>query len=368
MGLDINQAFLIARTATRWRMEGDVCTLGVVDQYFTPDSLATALRATGRNPINSVDPFLAMGFRSVASLDVNDFEGCLHIHDLNSPTTPAGLTNRFDVVFNGGTLEHVFDVSAGLRNIFQMLRHNGVVLHFAPINGWVDHGFYQISPTLFTDYYMANGYDILESCLIEFNSSYTSITVHPYSPGILDGLRAGYFPGVWMFFGAFRKTKSSRANVVPLQYRYACLYGEGNVTKENPPSPPLFVPFMVSDGKPHDLELEKYPIRNINPGQGNEWLAPLPDLKKLADGPNGGGSPLLLFQNGVLIGPAHTLHQDIRDFGRGRYSHWQGVLHFSTSDNASPDGRMFEVGIPAHLKRGKISSFFSKKLRVKKTT
>ena len=36
------------------------------------------------------------------------------------------------------------------------------------------------------------------------------------------------------------------------------------------------------------------------------------------------------------LGPAHSLHQEIRDLGGGRFSHWGDGLIFSTSDNTDP--------------------------------
>jgi pectate lyase len=47
-------------------------------------------------------------------------------------------------------------------------------------------------------------------------------------------------------------------------------------------------------------------------------------------------SAMRLFENGIELHEAHTNHQDIRDFGKGRFSHWGTTLYFSTSDNTDP--------------------------------
>jgi RNA polymerase sigma factor (sigma-70 family) len=58
-------------------------------------------------------------------------------------------------------------------------------------------------------------------------------------------------------------------------------------------------------------------------------------------------SRLALFENGIRLGPAHTLHREIRDHGNGRFSHWHfkggQVLYFSASDNSDPrvNGRTY---------------------------
>jgi hypothetical protein len=48
------------------------------------------------------------------------------------------------------------------------------------------------------------------------------------------------------------------------------------------------------------------------------------------------GSNLKIYEDGVALGPAHSQHADIRQFGRGRYSHWEDALYFSSSDNSNP--------------------------------
>ena len=66
-------------------------------------------------------------------------------------------------------------------------------------------------------------------------------------------------------------------------------------------------------------------------------------------------SSLQLLENGIAIGPAHSVHEDIRRIGGGRYSHWRGGLLFSTSDNTDPrvNGRTytaaFTVSLPAWI-------------------
>lgn len=54
-------------------------------------------------------------------------------------------------------------------------------------------------------------------------------------------------------------------------------------------------------------------------------------------------STMHLFENGVELGPAHSVHQDIRDYGKGRFSHWGTTIYFSSSDNTDPatNGRKY---------------------------
>jgi LPS sulfotransferase NodH len=56
-------------------------------------------------------------------------------------------------------------------------------------------------------------------------------------------------------------------------------------------------------------------------------------------------SPLLLYENDRLLGPAHATHSVIRSEGKGAYSHWRDDLYFSSSDNTDPNrnGRRYAI-------------------------
>lgn len=91
--------------------------------------------------------FRSLGFGDVESLDFSDFEGAQLLCDLNQPV-PEEWHGQFDFIFDGGTLEHVFNVPQALRNMFDMLSPNGRFVALNPLNNWVGHGLYQFSPEL----------------------------------------------------------------------------------------------------------------------------------------------------------------------------------------------------------------------------
>lgn len=64
------------------------------------------------------------------------------------------------------------------------------------------------------------------------------------------------------------------------------------------------------------------------------FLAPLPAEW---DSDDAGASVVVLYEDGLPLGPAHAGHDDIRTLGKGRYSHWGGTLYFSSSDNSDPN-------------------------------
>jgi hypothetical protein len=57
-------------------------------------------------------------------------------------------------------------------------------------------------------------------------------------------------------------------------------------------------------------------------------------------------SPLILLEDGKILGRGHGGHDDIFAIGRGRYSFWKRWLYFSTSDNSDPNrnGRAYTIG------------------------
>lgn len=96
-----------------------------------------------------VEPLLHMlGASSVDSMDASAYEKATISHDLNIPV-PSRLHNSFDTVFDGGTLEHVFNFPEGLRSSMQMLKPGGSFLCHQCFNNMVGHGFYCFGPEVF---------------------------------------------------------------------------------------------------------------------------------------------------------------------------------------------------------------------------
>lgn len=95
------------------------------------------------------EPLLTrIGFQRVESLDATAYQGAGLVHDLNLPL-PAEKREQWDWVFDGGSLEHVFDFPAAIRNCSALLRPGGLFITMCPVNNWMGHGFYQFSPELF---------------------------------------------------------------------------------------------------------------------------------------------------------------------------------------------------------------------------
>ena len=91
--------------------------------------------------------------------DFQHYEGSEHLINLNDPV-PEEFIGRYDFIIDAGTTEHVFDYAQALRNCASMLSKNGIIYHGVPMN-WPNHGFYNISPTLYHDFYEDNGFETI---------------------------------------------------------------------------------------------------------------------------------------------------------------------------------------------------------------
>ncbi len=95
--------------------------------------------------------FEALGFSGIETLDASDWEfpdgGRIHVHDLNMPV-PESMHDRYGFIYDGGTLEHVFNVPMALENMFRMLKPGGRAIGVNPLNGLPGHGMYQFTAEL----------------------------------------------------------------------------------------------------------------------------------------------------------------------------------------------------------------------------
>jgi SAM-dependent methyltransferase len=181
------------------------------------------LRRSNARYISDELLFAAMGFESLDSADANDFEGATVIHDFNRPgLADAAAARQFDFVFDGGTIEHVFHVPNMMRNIFDVVKVGGFVLHAAPSNNHCDHGFYQFSPTFFYDWYGANGWSIKRADFFKYAVSLdVPWEFTPYTPGSLTKVSfGGLDSALYGIMFCAQKIHESKWDQIPQQNYY----------------------------------------------------------------------------------------------------------------------------------------------------
>jgi SAM-dependent methyltransferase len=183
MGLVATSIKFIIEARQRGVRFDETITLGRQHLTVSPQRLCSMLREHQLwPPAEGETPFLAdlekarwrfevfaraLGAKKVSSMDVSDYEAADVVHNLNLPIGPE-LHDRFDLVIDGGTLEHVFHVPVAMANCMKMVKPGGHVIIFTNINNSVGHGFYQFSPELFFRMFSRdNGFETVRMVAVE---------------------------------------------------------------------------------------------------------------------------------------------------------------------------------------------------------
>jgi SAM-dependent methyltransferase len=352
MGIHLNLAVLLGDIVSRHRLRGRVLTLGEQSLTFDPERIAqssnrppSSASLTAQSPAAQL--FARLGLAATESLDIDAVAGATHLFDLNRGDTPEPLVGRFDLVVNGGVLEHVFHLPNALAHITRMLREDGVALHVLPCNNWADHGFYQFSPTLMFDYYRAAGFECLESMLLGSTPGQPDRwSVRCATIGLLgEGLAGALDENVYLHLFAARRGRTADPNPIPQQG----LYAPADTVMRPGSRPRWFAPYLLNDGLRQEIlpraELT-LSTEDLAHESGYAWTTRIGGLAALADTlDRPARSPLVLLEDGVPLGPAHAPYAQIRSRGYGRYSHWGEQLCFASSDNSAPNtnGRRYVI-------------------------
>ncbi len=176
MALDFKGAALVALARQLGMPMKSVLTLGRLDSMLTEDWLRH-LRKTYGAAVTGLDKtrephaeafFKRLGAERVESLDHSAYQGCSVVHDLNEPLPRDVAREGYDLVYDGGTLEHVFHFPNAIANCMSLVKLGGHFMCSTPANQWLGHGFYQFSPELFFRVFsLENGFEIVRVFLAE---------------------------------------------------------------------------------------------------------------------------------------------------------------------------------------------------------
>jgi len=92
--------------------------------------------------------FSELGAESVQSIDYSEYEGAAIVFDLNEPI-PQVYVEKYDLVFDSGSLEHIYYCQQAIHNYMKMCKIGGSLILVLPTNNQMGHGFYQFSPEFF---------------------------------------------------------------------------------------------------------------------------------------------------------------------------------------------------------------------------
>lgn len=102
--------------------------------------------------------FAALGLE-LDCVDINPSRGFERPLDLNDPL-PADMAGRYDLVLDLGTIEHCFNVARAVANVAEAVAPGGFAMHVNPLSMF-NHGFYNLNPTFYVDFYGQNGFSVL---------------------------------------------------------------------------------------------------------------------------------------------------------------------------------------------------------------
>jgi hypothetical protein len=143
----------------------EVLSLGYPDLITTPKEIERVFgvkptKVTNANEWHGVEerlPETVQFFELMgAKLTVVDFtkdRGMERVANLNEPHD----LGKYDLVIDPGTLEHCFNIGQAMLNAANAVKLDGRILHISPMN-MVNHGFYNLCPTMFSDFYTQNGW------------------------------------------------------------------------------------------------------------------------------------------------------------------------------------------------------------------
>jgi len=176
MGILYSNAELMIRAKIKGIRFDNVLTIGHLKLFLTKKEISKLVDKYDLNiEVSSYDEQIYSDefFRSflnakdVQSLDYSDYENCDIVHDMNK-SIDSKYFDKFDIVIDGGTLEHVFNFPIALANCMNMLKQGGSLFIFTMANNHLGHGFYQFSPELFfRALNQDNGFNVIDISLEE---------------------------------------------------------------------------------------------------------------------------------------------------------------------------------------------------------
>ena len=174
--------------------------------------------------IDDMQLFSALGFESLEAMDYSDYEGADFIYDLNSSDIPAGYLERYDYIIDGGTLEHVFNLPNALKAVFQMLKIGGTFFFDQPVFFGINHGFYNISPCLYYEYFLvnrwkANSYRLYMNLNRQWEGQWIDMNISELDMRHGDiAIKQDSYCNMW---GSVTKTTDTTCTVAPQQPIYS---------------------------------------------------------------------------------------------------------------------------------------------------
>lgn len=150
---------------------GDVLTIG-------RQKIHRCCQPINGKTYNDISLFKMLGARTVRAVDVSDYEGAEIIHDLHAPI-PDSLAGIADFIYDGSSLDNIWDPAQAIRNISRMLRPNGRVMMLNVSASWMG-AYVALSPEWFFNFFAANDYERCSLTVFQIQDRSWKATFKPW--------------------------------------------------------------------------------------------------------------------------------------------------------------------------------------------
>lgn len=120
------------------------------------------------------DIYNKIGYKNYKAIDLNGFNKSLKIN-LNQKINDKKLKNKFSLVTNFGTSEHLLNQESFFYNSHYLCKENGIMLGIVPYSRSQNHGFFKYNSLFFLSLANANNYEV------ELYISYSNINCYGFT-------------------------------------------------------------------------------------------------------------------------------------------------------------------------------------------
>ena len=155
----------------------------LIDQKFKLNNIQkeNLENLKNKNDFVTKDYFQSIGFRDYKSTDINGAYDSYQF-DLNKNISKTyNFNQKYDLVINNGTGEHVFNQYALFLNSHNLTKIDGIMLNIVPFIDWINHGFYNFNPIFFADLAASNNYKIEKISLANRDGAELKLNASDYS-------------------------------------------------------------------------------------------------------------------------------------------------------------------------------------------